>query len=147
MALMCTHVVRYNQHRMQPPGTFQIEFSINALAIPETGLIWCAYLGPKGFVTPRTCCEKCVVLCGKWFNGHFSGQIPWGHNERSDILHIGPIYYSLSIYQNMLRSLNIVHFHFALGLRAHQLQNWISISSSTTFAWFQGPLDFHSHVS
>ena len=39
--------------------------------------------------------------------------------------------------EHMLWSLNMVHFHFTLNLRAHQLRQWISIS--------RGPLEFHGH--
>lgn len=39
------------------------------------------------------------------------------------------------------------HFHFTLSLRAHGLQNQISISHGMAFEWFQRTLDFHGHSS
>ena len=48
---------------------------------------------------------------------------------------------------NVLQSLNMVHFHFKLGLRVHQLQIWISISQVMHLDDLQGPLDFNGHGS
>ena len=47
--------------------------------------------------------------------------------------------------EHMLGFLNMVLAHFTQCLRAHQLQNWISISHNSTFGWFQEPIDFHGH--
>ena len=47
------------------------------------------------------------------------------------------------ICKNMSQSLNMVHFHFTPRLKAHQLQNWMSISRELAF-WmvFEDPLGF-----
>lgn len=37
---------------------------------------------------------------------------------------------------------NMVHFHFPLSSRTHQLQNWTSISHNMAFAWFFRALRF-----
>jgi hypothetical protein len=39
----------------------------------------------------------------------------------------------------------MVHFHFTLSLRAHQLQNWISISMVRPLDDFPRPLVVHGH--
>lgn len=48
--------------------------------------------------------------------------------------------------KTLLWSLNIVHYHFTLSLRAHHLQNWISISHNTAFGWCQEPLGFYCFI-
>ena len=50
--------------------------------------------------------------------------------------------YYFWIPKTMLWSLNMVHYHFTLSLRAQQLQNWSSIPHNMAFGWYQGPLGF-----
>ena len=47
----------------------------------------------------------------------------------------------------MLCSPNIVNFQFTLSLRAHKLQDWISISHAMAFNWFSKALILHGHGS
>jgi hypothetical protein len=47
----------------------------------------------------------------------------------------------------MLKSLDMVQFHFTLSLHAHSLQDWISIPIVRPLDDSQEPLDFHGHGS
>jgi hypothetical protein len=47
----------------------------------------------------------------------------------------------------MLRSLNMVHFHFTLSMWAYQLQVEFLFLTVLPLEDFQGPLEFHGHGS
>ena len=47
----------------------------------------------------------------------------------------------------MLLTLNMVHFHFTLSLRARLLQSWFLFPTVQPLFEYQGPLGFHGHGS